>query len=416
MTTPMWRVVKFLGDSNSAEEESVETVPSSWLCNEDECFWPPFTSKKDLEKAIKSAWSPNPSWNRIKIISKECQQFKVASAKASKALFSSDIDSNTDKEESDEESQLIPNYPVPPNLNNKLHVGGSSKSGFLVSLHRNAEKHSQRRCIEETRFPCDTLASKNCPDVDCPSPSISSEFPEEENEGLLPMAVISTNWIFTKMGNLYCHWPTYFKSDLLKNRAIENHESLILDKCNGCPIVIKYTSSDYGKTIQKLKYLEDHSSVSSSDSDVDLKRQRKKKSFSDFDSHLSEDEYYVPRPPKFPKRNNSQIKNNITCNKEANVPVLPSSCPTVSFSDELQSTPSSSRTLTPNRIQSNYHSVNDKPPACVGCEANQGLMQQLLVKMELVVQNINYLILINQQRSDQGEMADVDNWQPKKNN
>ncbi|KAF5280143.1 hypothetical protein FQR65_LT15059 [Abscondita terminalis] len=34
--------------------------------------------------------------------------------------------------------------------------------------------------------------------------------------------------------------------------------------------------------------------------------------------------------------------------------------------------------------------------------------------MELVVQNINYLILINQQRSDQGEMADVDNWQPKK--
>ncbi|KAK5647856.1 hypothetical protein RI129_002748 [Pyrocoelia pectoralis] len=63
MTTTLWRVVKFVSDNS--EEESIETVPSSWIRDDEEvCYWPPFSNKKDLEKAIKSAWSPNPNWKK----------------------------------------------------------------------------------------------------------------------------------------------------------------------------------------------------------------------------------------------------------------------------------------------------------------------------------------------------------------
>ncbi|KAK4883122.1 hypothetical protein RN001_006441 [Aquatica leii] len=170
MTTTLWRVVKFLSDNS--EEESIETVPSSWIRDDEEiCYWPPFNNKKDLEKAIKSAWSPNLNWKKysVKIISKECHQFKVASAKASKALFCSDVDSNTEtelpdkrqrklnkrkmsstdeEEETDEGSQVkVANYPVPPNLNGTLHGGGSSKSVCVTPSRTYSEKQSQRYCF-----------------------------------------------------------------------------------------------------------------------------------------------------------------------------------------------------------------------------------------------------------------------------
>ncbi|KAK4886354.1 hypothetical protein RN001_002625 [Aquatica leii] len=134
MAPLLWRIVKFISDT--AEEDTVETVPS-WIHDGEEiCFWPPFSNKKDLEKAIKSAWSPNPDWKQYKVefmSKKEFNQFKVASPKVSKALDFSDLDSHGEVElpykrqrnrkimsfddEDSDEPQLIPNYPVPPNSN-----------------------------------------------------------------------------------------------------------------------------------------------------------------------------------------------------------------------------------------------------------------------------------------------------------
>lgn len=70
------------------------------------------------------------------------------------------------------------------------------------------------------------------------------EFPDEDTDGAIPMAIISSNWVFELNGNLYCYWPNYFKSDLQKDKAIQNHTSVSLEKCSQCPIVVKYSTSE----------------------------------------------------------------------------------------------------------------------------------------------------------------------------
>lgn len=136
-----WRIVKFI--NTDEDNETIETVPTTWVNDDGQhCYWPPFGNKKDLEKAIKSAWSPNKEWtlHKVKMIgSKEYNNFKIATAKATKALKFSEIDSNSEFElptkrvrkinkrkfesssegESDEgEDELaIPSYPpLPSNL------------------------------------------------------------------------------------------------------------------------------------------------------------------------------------------------------------------------------------------------------------------------------------------------------------
>ncbi|KAF5277338.1 hypothetical protein FQR65_LT16000 [Abscondita terminalis] len=209
-------------------------------------------------------------------------------------------------------------------------------------------------------------------------------FPEEEINGTLAMAVISTNWIFTKNCNLYCHWPNYFKSDAQKNKAVQQHASLILSKCVDCPIMVKYTSDNYEKTVAKLKYLEEHSAASSSD-DYQSQRPRKKRTFSDYEENsLSEDENYVPRPPRVPKKISSlsACKNPFAA---------------------AATTPLSSRTLTPT------NSIVERS-SCTGCEANQALIRELMATCETISRNVNYLIVSNQQRSEPHEVFS-DNWQ-----
>ncbi|KAK4882880.1 hypothetical protein RN001_006199 [Aquatica leii] len=102
----------------------------------------------------------------VKIISKECHQFKVASAKASKALFCSDVDSNTEtklpdkqqrklnkrkisstdeEEETDEGSQVkVANYPVPPNLNGVV-LQKTRRDLFQIWLEKKDQKISVKR-------------------------------------------------------------------------------------------------------------------------------------------------------------------------------------------------------------------------------------------------------------------------------
>lgn len=68
------------------------------------------------------------------------------------------------------------------------------------------------------------------------------EFPEESDKNGITMAIISSSWLFEKNGCLYCHWPAYFKSDIVKDRAIQNHLKLIEEKCVVCPVKVKYST------------------------------------------------------------------------------------------------------------------------------------------------------------------------------
>lgn len=51
---------------NFTDEDTVEVVPESWV-KDDFCFWPNFKDKEKLKKAIKTAISPEGSWQTSKI-------------------------------------------------------------------------------------------------------------------------------------------------------------------------------------------------------------------------------------------------------------------------------------------------------------------------------------------------------------
>lgn len=57
------------------------------------------------------------------------------------------------------------------------------------------------------------------------------------------MALISSTWIFEDNGVVSCHWPTYLKSTLSREKAVKNHTPLTLNKCVKCAVVVKYIDS-----------------------------------------------------------------------------------------------------------------------------------------------------------------------------
>ncbi|KAG5866549.1 hypothetical protein JTB14_036578 [Gonioctena quinquepunctata] len=81
------------------------------------------------------------------------------------------------------------------------------------------------------------------------------EFPDEDTDGAIPMAIISSSWVVELGGNLYCYWPNYFKSDLHKDKAIQNHTPLSLEKCSQCPIVVKYSTTNENHIFVLVKYM-----------------------------------------------------------------------------------------------------------------------------------------------------------------
>ncbi|KAF5286216.1 hypothetical protein FQA39_LY16386 [Lamprigera yunnana] len=95
-----WLVVKFHPREDGGKE-SVEAVPTSWVCD-DQCYWPPFTNNSDTVKAVKSCWTPDKlKWksHAITVLSnKECSSFANACKKATKGLSSADVDT-TEAEE-----------------------------------------------------------------------------------------------------------------------------------------------------------------------------------------------------------------------------------------------------------------------------------------------------------------------------
>lgn len=70
------------------------------------------------------------------------------------------------------------------------------------------------------------------------------EFPEEEQDGKLPMAVVPSNWLQPKSDSVYCMWPNNLKGGNKSfNEAVETMKDITLFDFILCPIHIKYGSS-----------------------------------------------------------------------------------------------------------------------------------------------------------------------------
>lgn len=77
----------------------------------------------------------------------------------------------------------------------------------------------------------------------CFSKYLVVDFPDETTKDKsIPMALISSAWVFEKNKNIYCYWPTYLKSTAKREKAVINHEELDAEKSQICPITIKYSS------------------------------------------------------------------------------------------------------------------------------------------------------------------------------
>ncbi|CAH0553200.1 unnamed protein product [Brassicogethes aeneus] len=97
------------------------------------------------------------------------------------------------------------------------------------------------------------------------------EFPEEFENGQLPMAIIPKTWL---VGNKQCLWPS-FKNEKDKIKAVKN-KNPPKEGSDRCQILIKYKTDSYEKAVEKLKKMEKASQLSQSDSDNEnLKRPKK---------------------------------------------------------------------------------------------------------------------------------------------
>lgn len=128
-----WYVVKFTNEKNV-----IEVIPSNWIQNFNECFWPEKMGNLKLQAAIKNKSKPSSDWklHPIKVISKQMfSNYNEASKCADKTLTlyssaseaelintsikrkrSSKVDFNDLSSGSDEEQQTSYNIPVFPNF------------------------------------------------------------------------------------------------------------------------------------------------------------------------------------------------------------------------------------------------------------------------------------------------------------
>ncbi|KAG5872781.1 hypothetical protein JTB14_031553 [Gonioctena quinquepunctata] len=186
------------------------------------------------------------------------------------------------------------------------------------------------------------------------------EFPDEDTDGAIPMAIISSSWVVELGGNLYCYWPNYFKSDLHKDKAIQNHTPLSLEKCSQCPIVVKYSTNDYQKAMGKLQRLENN-----------------------LENDYSEDDLHIPVAPQPKKTTISKPKNVIQSNN-----------------NYLQHSPSQNQYDIRKSTKDNICPQNSGTPttkeksfsSCKGCEENKALLNELLRRMESMREDIKYLM------------------------
>ncbi|VEN44097.1 unnamed protein product [Callosobruchus maculatus] len=68
------------------------------------------------------------------------------------------------------------------------------------------------------------------------------EFPEEEGDDGLPVAVISSNWLCDDNDVPACYWPSYLKSTSQREKALLQHQQIREESCMKCPIIIKFST------------------------------------------------------------------------------------------------------------------------------------------------------------------------------
>ncbi|KAK4874726.1 hypothetical protein RN001_014086 [Aquatica leii] len=118
------------------------------------------------------------------------------------------------------------------------------------------------------------------------------EFPDEENNGITPLSVVSYKWLG---GANQCFWPGRAKADKERMKMVENHSSPKKDHTwTLIRINVKYKSVSYERAVEKMNTLECVSSVTQSnesdESNAPKRRARRPRSiYEDYINNISSD-------------------------------------------------------------------------------------------------------------------------------
>ncbi|KAG5887065.1 hypothetical protein JTB14_002114 [Gonioctena quinquepunctata] len=205
------------------------------------------------------------------------------------------------------------------------------------------------------------------------------------------MAIISSTWIFEKDGGIYCHWPAYFKSDILKDKAIQTHIQVIEEKCIVCAIKVKYSTDDFSKASRKLQHLEIDSQT---ESESEKKRVPKKNTvYKDYDDQfISEDSNdNIPTVPLPKNKTFTPLKNVDTGISLRMKKSIGSRCGTPKNSQRFDDDGSESLDET-NTISSKTSCESASIRSCNSCQENKALITETLRQLQIVKEDVNYLI------------------------
>ncbi|CAG9812853.1 unnamed protein product [Phaedon cochleariae] len=215
------------------------------------------------------------------------------------------------------------------------------------------------------------------------------------------MALISSSWIFEEHGMLYCYWPVYIKSTLLREKVVKNHTPLIPNKCLKCAIMVKHSSDDYEQASLKLRKLEedDFSQTDSESRNSQKKSCKSTKRDEDFvyfeASDISDDEDHdiIPVPPKFPKepkkKSFAELKPVDRPRNNNNYFLPPSSPKPKPNQDQIEVSPN----------QGNYE---------CHCEKTSKMVERLLRDMQTIKLDVRSLVLeLNNNKLTQYQQLDA---------
>lgn len=68
------------------------------------------------------------------------------------------------------------------------------------------------------------------------------EFPDEKENGNIPVSIIPNIWVTCENNEPVCWWPS-FRSEEEKKKAIMRKAAFNKEDCQMCPINIKYKTS-----------------------------------------------------------------------------------------------------------------------------------------------------------------------------
>ncbi|KAF5277516.1 hypothetical protein FQR65_LT15978 [Abscondita terminalis] len=204
------------------------------------------------------------------------------------------------------------------------------------------------------------------------------EFVEEvSEEGEVAMGVVSNTWLVRKNNKLYCKWPQYIKTEKERLKTITNHIPLIDEKCSLSLVHQKYKSENYYRAVDKLKILENQSSVSQTSDEEHSKRRNCVKTTRrpSFDYESFEEDDLVPRVPTIFTDDLKKTCNNELLNRRANQAIKDYN----NLSDP--STPTSSIECN-NNLPSTISTT-----ICSNCKLIEGILKtELKTQLEMITQ------------------------------